>query len=72
MVDGFILTFSLEDDFPYIDFTFQIVKKRIFENATPLTCQQPDCAVQIENSLECYNLTAEEEEYPRNIDISEL
>lgn len=71
MVNGFILTFNFEDDFPYIDFSLQIVKKNIFENVTPLTWQQPNWAAHIENVLECYNLIADEEEDPRKIDIAE-
>ena len=71
MVDGFILTFSFEDDFPYIDLALQTVTKKIFENATPFTWKQPNWAAQIENELECCNLIVEEEEDPRNIDITE-
>lgn len=37
MVDGFILTLIFEDDFQNIDLALQIVKKRNFENVTPLT-----------------------------------
>lgn len=70
MVDGFILIFIFEDDFPYIYFALQTAKKRIFENVTPLAWKQPDWAAQIENSLEFYNLTADEEENPHNIIIA--
>lgn len=70
MVDGFILTFIFEDDYPYIDLALQTVKKKIFENVTPLTWKQVDWVAQIENVLECYNLTTEEEEDPCNIDIT--
>lgn len=45
MVYGFILTFSFEDDFPFIDLALQTVKKNIFKNVKPLTWQQPDWAV---------------------------
>ena len=71
MIDGFVLTFSFEDDCPYIDSTLQIVKKNIFENEIPLTWQ-PDWVVQLQNVLECYNITAEEDEDPCNIDIEEF
>lgn len=37
MVYGFILTFNFEENFPYIDLALETVKKRIFENVTPLT-----------------------------------
>lgn len=58
MVDGFIFTFSFEDDFPYIDLVLQTVRNKIFDNVTPLTWKQPDWVVQIQNALECYNLNA--------------
>ena len=60
MVDGFILTFSFEDDFPNIHFVLQIVKKNMFENVTPMTWKEPDSVVHIENALECYKLTIDE------------
>ena len=70
MIDGFILTFSFEDDCPYIDSALQIVKKKIFENEIPLTWK-PDWVVQLQNVLECYNIIVEQDENPHNIDISE-
>lgn len=72
MIDGFISTFNFEDDCTYINLALQRFKKRILENATPLTWKQPDWVVQIENALECYNLTTEEEEDPCYIDIEKL
>jgi len=72
MVDGFILTFNFTDDYPHFNLALQTIKKRIFENATPLTWQHLDWIAQIENALECYNLTTKEEEYPCNINITEL
>lgn len=70
MVDGFIMTFSFEDDCPHIDATLQIVKKKIFENEVPCTWKL-DWAAQLHNVMECHNITTEEEEDPRNIDIAE-
>lgn len=59
MADGFILTFSFEDDFPCIDSALQEVIKKIFRNATSLTWKHPDWTVQLEHALECYNIIAE-------------
>jgi len=61
MVDGFILTFIVEDDCPYIDSSLQIVKRKISENTTPRTWKQLDWVAEIEHALEFYNLIAEEE-----------
>ena len=71
MVDGLILTFNFKENFPYIDLALQTVKKRIFENVTPVVWKKSNWVAQIENALECYKLTADEEEDPRNIDIAE-
>lgn len=51
MVNGFILTFSFQDNFPYIYLAIQIVKKRIFENVTSQTWQQLDWDAQIKNEI---------------------
>jgi len=53
----------------HIDATLQIVKKNTFENEFPVILQ-PNMAAQLHNVMECYNITAEEEEDPRNIDIA--
>lgn len=68
MVDGFMLTFIFKDDCPYIYSTLQIVKKKIFENKIPLTWK-PNWVAQLHSVVECYNITAKEDEGPHNIDI---
>jgi len=70
MVDGFIMTFKFEDDCPLIDATLNIVMKKISENKF-LVIWQLDWVAQICNVIECYNLTAEEDEEAHNIDIKE-
>lgn len=71
MVDEFVMTFRFEDDCPHVDPALNIVNKNIFENEVP-GIWQPHWAAQIQNLMECYNLTAEEDEYPLKIDIKEL
>jgi len=70
MVDGFIMTFSFEDDCPHIDVALHIVKKNIFENEVPCTWKL-DWVTQLHNVMESYNITTKEEEDHRNIDITE-
>lgn len=51
LVEGFILTFIFEDDFPCIDSNIQIVIENIFGNATSLTWLQLDCIMELEHAL---------------------
>jgi len=71
--EGFIMTFSFEDGFDYIDEALQEVKATIFRiPQDPLDMIQPDWTNQLSHVLECYNVIAEEEdEDPRKINIPE-
>jgi len=55
MVNGSILTFNFEDDCLNIDLALHTVKRKIFENVTPLTLRQLDWVTQTKNALEFYN-----------------
>ena len=65
------MTFSIEDGFKCIDEALQEVKAMIFRiPQDPSDLIQPDWTTQLCHALECYNVTAkEEEEDPRNINI---
>ena len=67
------MTFSFEDGFDSIDEALQEVKVAIFRILQdPLDLIQPEWATQLSCTLECYNVTAEEEdEGLRNINIPE-
>jgi len=67
------MTFSFDDGFESIDEALQEVKTTIFRiSQDPLDLIQPYWTTQLSHALECYNVTAEEEdEYPRKINIPE-
>lgn len=71
MVDGFIIAFKFEDNCSHIDTNLNIVKKKMFENEAPVIWK-PYWVAHIQNVMEFYNLTAEEYEDSRNIDIKDL
>ena len=57
------MTFSFEDGFDNIDEALQEVKAAIFRiQQDPLVLTQPEWATQLSHALECYNVTAEEED----------
>ena len=69
--EGFLLTFSFEHGFASIDEALQEIKAVIFiTSQEPMEWTQPDWSTQQRHALECYNVTAEEEdEDPRSINI---
>lgn len=69
--EGFVMTFSFEDGFERINEVLQEVKVEIFIILQdPLELIQIDWSTLSCHALECYNVTADEEdEDPRNINI---
>eukprot|EP00253_Pinus_taeda_P024001 PITA_24001 len=67
------MTFSFEDWFDGIDEALKEVKAAIFRILQdPLDLTQPEWDTQLSHALECYNVTAEEEDDdPQNINIPE-
>jgi len=57
------MTFSFEDGFDSIDEALQEVKAVIFRvPQDPLDLIQPEWATQLNQALECYNVTVEDED----------
>lgn len=69
--ESFLLTFSFEDGFECIDEALQEIKDTIFRTPEEsVEWVHPDLSTQLRHELECYNVTAKEEEYdPRKINI---
>ena len=67
------MTFSFEDGFDFIDTSLQEVKGKIFRiPQDPLDLIQHEWTTQLNQALECCNVTTkEEDDYPRNINILE-
>jgi len=57
------MTFSFEDKFDSINEMLQVVKVAIFQiPQDPFDLIQPTWATQLSHTLECYNVTAKEED----------
>ena len=57
------MTFNFEDGFDYNDEVLQEVKETIFRiPQDPLDLIKLEWATQLSHALECYNITAEEED----------
>ena len=72
--EGFMMTFSFQEEFDSIDEVLQEVKAAIFRiPQDPFDLIHPEWATQLSRTLECYNVTAEvEDEGPWKINILEI
>ena len=60
---GFVMTFNFKDGWDSIDEALQEVKETIFRiPRDPLDRIWPDWTTQLSHALECYNVTAKEED----------
>ena len=67
--ENMYLTFH-QSEYPLVDDALERVRMKIVEDPSPI-CTKLDWTAQIENSRECYNFTIDEDDDPRNINISE-
>ena len=71
MIDGFILTFEFELEYPKIDDALGVIRTKIFEDGPFPLDNQLGWVAQLEHVLECYKLAEEEEDEPHNTNIPE-
>ena len=65
LIDGF------KSKYPEIDNVVEVIRTKIFEDGPLPLFNQPDWVALLETTLECYNFIADEDEDPRNVNISE-
>ena len=62
MVDGFEPTFNFESNYPEVDDVLESIKERIFDSDPLPMMHYLDWSVQLETTLECYNLATDEDD----------
>ena len=67
--ENLYLTFD-QSEYPLVDDALELVHMKIVEDPSPIWIHL-DWTTQIENARECYNFTIDEDDNPRNINISE-
>ena len=70
LVDSFVLTFSILEVCPTLDAAIRLIHTKVFDGKDTAE-YQPDWKEQEANAVECYNLTIDEDDDPRNINIPE-
>jgi hypothetical protein len=71
MTHNFIATFLFEIQYPTIDQALQIVRQKVFEEAPnlPFEQEEDEWTAPLQKLQGCYNINADEDDDPRNVNI---
>ena len=74
MTLNFLTSFLFESQFPSVYKELQIVRKKIFEEASslPLEKEKGEWTTPLQKLQGCYNINADEDDDPRKVNITEI
>jgi hypothetical protein len=72
MSHKFIATFLFEIQYPIIDQDLQITRQKVFEEESnpPFEQEEDEWTVPLQQLQYCYNINADEDDDPRNVNIA--
>jgi hypothetical protein len=73
MIQNFITTFLFESEFPSVDQALQMVRQKVFKEASGLLLEQEEdeWTAPLQKQQLCYNINADEDDDPRKVNIVE-
>ena len=73
MTQNFVTTFLFESQYPSIDQALQIVRHKVFKEASnlPLEQEEDKWTVPLQKLQGCYNINVDEDDDPRKVNIAE-
>jgi hypothetical protein len=73
MIQNFVTTFLFESEFPSVDQALQIVRQKVFKEASslPLEQEEDEWTAPFQKLQGCYNINADEDDDPRKVNITE-
>jgi hypothetical protein len=73
MLQNFVTTFLFESEFPSIDQALQIVRPKVFKEASslPLEQEEDEWTAPFKKLQGCYNINADADDDPRKVNITE-
>jgi hypothetical protein len=74
MTRNFVTTFLFETQYPSVDQALQIVRQKVFEEASnpPLEQEEDEWTVPLQKLQGCYNINDDEDDDPRKVNIAEI
>jgi hypothetical protein len=73
MTQNFVTTFLIENQYPSVDQALQIVRQKLFKEASsfPLEQEEDKWTTPLQKLQGCYNINVDEEDDPRKVNIVE-
>jgi hypothetical protein len=73
MIHNFITTFLFDSGFPSVDQALQILKQKVFKEASglPLEQEEDEWTAPFQKLQGCYNINSNEDDDPRKVNIAE-
>jgi hypothetical protein len=73
MTQNFVTTFLFESQYPSVDQALQIVRQKVFEEASslPLEQEEDEWTAPLQKLQGCYNINVDEDDDPRKVNIAE-
>jgi hypothetical protein len=73
MTQNFVTTFLFEIQYPSVDQALQIVRQKLFEEASslPLAQEEDEWTAPLQKLQACYNINADEDDDLRKVNITE-
>jgi hypothetical protein len=74
MIQNFITTFLFESEFPSVDQALQMVRQKVFKEASslPLEKEEDEWTAPLQKLQICYNINEDEDDDPRKVNITEI
>jgi hypothetical protein len=72
MTQNFVATFLFESQYPTVDQDLQVVRQKVFEEAPnlPLEQEEDEWTAPLQKLQGCYNINVDEDDDPRNVNIT--
>jgi hypothetical protein len=73
MILKFVTTFAFESEYPSVDQELQVMRQKVFEEASnlPMEQEEDEWTVSFQKLKSCYNIDANDDDDPRNVNITE-
>jgi hypothetical protein len=73
MTQNFVNTFLFEIQYPSVDQELQVVRKKVFEEASnlPFEKEEDEWTMPLHKLQGCYNINVDEDDDPRKVNITE-
>jgi hypothetical protein len=72
MIQNFFTTFAFESEYPSVDQALQIMRQKVFEEASslPMEQEEDEWTAPLQKLQSCYNINADDDDDPKKVNIT--